>query len=133
MNRVVTPGLAMLAGIAIGALAVQGLRAQAKPPVYYVAEISVTNADDYAKQFAPQAQALIKAHGGRFLALGGNSARDVKIVTMEGEPPMRAAIMVWDSIEQIQAWRADPQFKELRAIVDEYAIFRAYAIEGLPQ
>ena len=35
--------VAMLAGVALGALAVQGLHAQAKPPVYYIAEIDVTN------------------------------------------------------------------------------------------
>src|ERR1700680_4417837 len=71
MNRLLTPGLAMLAGVAIGAFAVQGLHAQAKPPVYYVAEIDVTNPDAYAKEYAPKAQAIIKAAGGRQLAIGG--------------------------------------------------------------
>ena len=36
---------AMLAGVALGALAVQGLHAQAKPPLYSVAEIDVSNLD----------------------------------------------------------------------------------------
>ena len=40
MNRLLTPGLAMLAGVAIGAFAVQGLHAQAKPPTYVVIDIS---------------------------------------------------------------------------------------------
>ncbi len=34
--------MAMLAGVAFGALAVQGLHAQANPPVYVVTEIDVT-------------------------------------------------------------------------------------------
>jgi hypothetical protein len=34
---------AMLAGVALGALAVQGLHAQAKPPLYSVAEIDISN------------------------------------------------------------------------------------------
>ena len=66
--------VAVTAGVAIGALAVQGLHAQAKPPVYFVAEIEVTNPDAYAKEYAPKAQAIIKAAGGRFLAIGGSAA-----------------------------------------------------------
>jgi hypothetical protein len=38
----------MLAGIGVGAVAVQTLHAQAKPPVYVVSEIDVTNVDAYA-------------------------------------------------------------------------------------
>ena len=64
--------VAVTAGVAIGALAVQGLHAQAKPRVYFVAEIDVTNPDAYAKEYAPKAQAIIKAAGGRFLAIGGS-------------------------------------------------------------
>jgi hypothetical protein len=45
MNRSVTIGLAMLAGAALGAAAVEGLHAQAKPPVYQVVEIDVLNQD----------------------------------------------------------------------------------------
>src|SRR5256885_16016992 len=37
--------VAVTAGVAIGALAVQGLHAQAKPRVYFVAAIDVTNPD----------------------------------------------------------------------------------------
>ena len=39
------------AGIAVGALAVQGLHAQAKPPVYNIVEIDVTNPEAYAKDY----------------------------------------------------------------------------------
>jgi len=133
MTRFLVPGLCMLAGVAIGAFAVQGLHAQAKPPIYYVGEITVTNSDAYAKEYAPKAAALIKAHGGRFLALGGSGGAAVKITTLEGPPPTRAAIQVWDSMEQLQAWRNDPQFQELRKIGNQYATYRSYAIEGLPQ
>jgi len=59
--------MAMLASAALGGLAVEGLHAQAKPPVYYIAEIDVT----YANEYAPKAQALIKSHAGRQLAIGG--------------------------------------------------------------
>jgi hypothetical protein len=38
-----TVASSMLEGIAIGALAVQGLHVQAKPPAYVIAEIDVTD------------------------------------------------------------------------------------------
>ena len=124
----------MIAGVAIGAFAVQGLHAQAKPPIYYIAEIAVTNPDAYAKEYAPKAQAMIKAAGGRFLAIGGAAGAGAKTVTgFDGDPPKRVVVQVWDSMEKIQAWRADPNYQALRKIGDQYAKFRSFAIEGLPQ
>jgi hypothetical protein len=57
--------LGLLAGTIIGAAAVTGLHDQAKPPVYLVTEIDVTNREAYGKEFAPKAQATIKEAGGR--------------------------------------------------------------------
>jgi len=74
MKTQYTVALSMIAGAALGGAAIQGLHAQAKPPVYYVAEIEVTNPDAYAKEYAPRAQALIKAAGGKILAVGGAAA-----------------------------------------------------------
>lgn len=45
--------IAIVAGAAIGGAAIQGIHAQAKPPVYVVSEITVSNADAYAKEYAP--------------------------------------------------------------------------------
>jgi hypothetical protein len=78
MKTSYTVTLAMLAGCAFGAAAVQGLHAQAKPPIYYVVEIDTTDPDAYAKEFAPKAQAIIKAAGGRFVAIGGAGATEQK-------------------------------------------------------
>ena len=127
-----TVALSMFAGAALGAAAIQGLHAQAKPPVYYVAEIDVTNPDAYAKEYAPKAQALIKEGGGRIVALGGAGSA-AKVTAIIGEPPKRAVVQVWDSMEKIQAWRANPERIELQKIGDKYAKFRAYTIEGFPQ
>jgi hypothetical protein len=84
-----TVALAMLAGFGLGAGAVQGLHAQAKPPVYYVTEIEVTDPVGFAKVYLPIVQPTIKADGGRFVALGG-SAGGGKVVPIEGAPPHRA-------------------------------------------
>jgi uncharacterized protein (DUF1330 family) len=123
-----TVGLAMLAGFGFGAIAVQGLHAQAKPPVYYIAEIEVTNLDAYTKEYVPKAQALIKASGGRLLAAGQN------VTAIEGAPPkQRVAVQVWDSMEKIKAWRNSAEFKEIRKIGEKYAKFRSFTVEGVPQ
>lgn len=121
-------GLAMLACLGLGAIAAQGLHAKTKPPVYLIAEIDVTDLDAYMKEYAPKAQASLQAAGGRTLA-----ASEV-VTAIDGAPPKRrVVVMVWDSLEQIQAWRNSAQYKEDRKIGDKYATFRIFAVEGLPQ
>jgi len=120
--------VALLAGVALGALAVQGLHAQAKPPLYSVAEIDVSNLDAYLKEYVPLAQAALKAGGGRILAAGQN------ITAIEGTPPKsRVAIVEWQSIEQLNAYRKSAAFADARKIGDKYAKVRSFAIEGMPQ
>ena len=122
-----TVTLAMLAGFGLGAVAVQGLHAQAKPPVYQVVEIDASNMDAYLKDYAPKAQAAIKAAGGKFLAAG-------KAITIEGEPPKsRIVIQQWDSLEQAQAYRNSAAFKELLPLREKLAKFRSFVVEGAPQ
>ena len=134
MKTYSTVALAMLTGMGLGAAAVQGLHAQAKAPVYYVAEIDVTNPDAYAKEYAPKAQAIIKASGGRILAIGGAGASGAKVTAFDGgDAPKRAVVQVWDSMEQLQAWRANPEYIALRKIGEQYAKFRSFAVEGVPQ
>jgi uncharacterized protein (DUF1330 family) len=125
--------VAVTAGVAIGAFAVQGLHAQAKPPVYYVAEIDVTNPDAYAKEYAPKAQALIRAAGGRFLAIGGSAATTGTVTAFDGDAPKRVVVQVWDSMEKIRAWRANPEYVELRKVGEKYAKFRSFAVEGVKE
>ena len=129
MNRYLSLAIAMLAGGALGAAAVEGLHAQAKPPIYQVTEIDVSaaNVDAYIKEYAPKAQALIKASGGRPLAGTQN------VTTLEGAAPTRrVAITQWDSLEKLQAYRATAEFKNLRATTgDKLAKFRSFAVEGM--
>jgi uncharacterized protein (DUF1330 family) len=119
--------LAMFAGFGLGAVAVQGLHAQAKPPVYSVAEIDIADQAAYST-YVPKAQAAIKAAGGKVLAAGG------KITTVEGEPPKsRVVIQQWDSLEKFQAYRDSAAFKDLKPIREKVAKFRTFVVEGAPQ
>ena len=120
--------LALLAGAAIGAVAVQGLHAQSKAPVYVVTETDISDLDAFQKEYLPVVQPTIKAAGGRLVAAGQN------IVVLEGPSPgTRVAINEFDSLEAVQAWRASADYKAARKIGDKYAKFRAFAIEGIPQ
>jgi hypothetical protein len=65
-----TVTLAMLAGAGLAAV-VQSLHAQAKPPVYHIIEIDVSNAGGYVKEFLPLVQAS------RFHACGQPESVDV--------------------------------------------------------
>jgi len=100
-------------------IAVKGLHAQAKPPVYYVAEIDTSNLDAYMKDYAPLAQASIKAAGGKIVAGGVPKA-------VEGDPPKaRVVVQMWESEEQIQKWRSSAEYKKAREIGDKLAKFRS--------
>ncbi|MGC9956913.1 DUF1330 domain-containing protein [Roseiarcus sp.] len=120
--------LALLAGAAIGAVAVQGLHAESKAPVYVVTETDISDLDAFQKEYLPVVQPTIKAAGGRRVAAGQN------IVVLEGPSPgTRVAINEFDSLEAVQAWRASADFKAARKIGEKYAKFRAFAVEGIPQ
>ena len=119
---------AAIAGFGLGAVTIDQLHAQAKPPVFYIGEIDVKNAEAYAKEYVPKAQATIRKNGGKILAAGSN------ITVIEGAPPKgRIAVIQWDSVEQIKAWRNTAEYKEARKIGDKYATFRAFAVAGVPQ
>jgi uncharacterized protein (DUF1330 family) len=126
MKTYFTVALAMFAGFGLGAVAVQGIHAQAKPPVYQITEIVPDNMATYVKDYVPRAQAAIKAAGGRLLAGGTATA-------VEGDAPKpRVAITAWDSMEKFQAYRNSAAFKELVPTRDKLAKFRSFTVEGLP-
>src|SRR5581483_4527402 len=70
MRIVLAIGAAMLSGLALGALTVQKLGAQTKPPVYFVVENEISDVQGYLKEYAPRAREMIKAKGGRYIAAG---------------------------------------------------------------
>ncbi len=123
----------MLGGAALGALVVQGLHAEAKPPVYFIGEIDVTNPEGYASEYLPAARELIKKHGGRLAAAGGAAGAGAKVVAIDGEAPKRVVIYLYDSLDAVRAWRNDPEYERVRKVGEKYATYRTFAVEGLPQ
>jgi len=125
MDRRIMIALAALAGIALGAAAVEGLHAQAKSKAYLVTESEVIDSAAQAA-YAPQIQAALKAAGGRnFFTAGG------KTIAFIGAAPKLAAISEWESLEQAQAWRNSAAFNNLAAQRDKaQKQIRVYAVEA---
>jgi uncharacterized protein (DUF1330 family) len=121
-------GLSMLAGVALGAIAIQGLNAQAKPPVYVVIDISeVTNsaAETNPQRSMASVEAAIKEFGGRYLA------RTEKITALDGTPPKRIIIISFDSPDKAQAFYNSPEQKKVHETRIKNTMSRAFIVEGL--
>jgi uncharacterized protein (DUF1330 family) len=127
MNTKFKIAMAVVAGAALGAAAMQGLHAQAKPKAYTVAELQTLDAAAQAT-YVPAVLAAQKAAGGHPFNTGGG-----KMVAMEGAPPpMRVAITEWDSLEQAQAWNSSQARKSLLPERDKAEkLIRAYVVEAV--
>ena len=131
MRTHLTVVLSMLTGMAAGAVAVQGLQAQSKPMVYLINEIDVTDPEKYGAEFTPKAQPTVRASGARFLVIGGVAGAGAKpIHAVEGTPPKRMTIQVWESLDAMRKWYDSPEYQEALKIGHKYATFRRYAVEG---
>ena len=116
--------LAVVVGAALGAAAVQGLHAQAKPKAYVVSESEVLDAAA-AAAYSPLVQAAQKAAGGRSFRTTG------KTVAIVGVAPKRVGLSEWDSLEQAQAWFNSAARKNLEPQRDKaIKILRQYVVEA---
>ena len=124
MNRHITVGLAMVAGAALGAAAVQTLHAQTKPPAYNIAEITIKDQDGYNKE-SLITKALTEA-GGKFLVRGG------KTISYEGAAPApRVVVIQVESLDKLQALYNSASYKDAVAVGDKYATQRIFGAEGV--
>ena len=120
-------GLTLVAGVAMGAGAVQVLHAQAKPPVYMIAINEVSNPEGYAKEYAPAAMKSIKEQGGVYVAAGQG-------VQVAGNLPTgRTVVLRWESMEALQKWRTSPEYQAALKIGEKYAKYNIVAVNGVSQ
>jgi uncharacterized protein (DUF1330 family) len=127
MKTYITVGVSMMAGVALGAGAIQTLHAQAKPVAYVIAEIDVKDQDGFTKEFAPAAVKALgdNASGYKALARGG------KTVALYGDPPKnRVVINSFTDLDHAVAAYNSPDYKAAKVIGDKYATFRTFAVEG---
>jgi uncharacterized protein (DUF1330 family) len=119
--------LSVAAGMVLGAGAIQGLRAQTRPPVYQISLEDVANPDAIEKEYTPLASAASRKYGSRHIAHGF-------AVSIDGAQPKNRLVIInqWDSLEQLQTWFKSPEYRKAREVGDKYATFQILAVEGLP-
>ena len=126
MHTTYKVALGVVAGAVLGAAAMQGLHAQMKAKAFIVTESEVIDAALTAA-YVPQAQAAVRAAGGRpgIVASGG------KIVALVGTPPTRIGASEWDSLEQAQAWYNSDARKALAPQREKaFKVVRQFIVEG---
>jgi uncharacterized protein (DUF1330 family) len=127
MKACFTVALSVLTGITIGAVAIQCLHAQARPPAYVIAEIDVANQDGYAKEYLPASAKVAQDSGVKILARG------TRTIAIKGEPPKRIVLFAFENFDKAQATFTSPAFIEANKIGEKYAKFRIFLVEGLSQ
>jgi uncharacterized protein (DUF1330 family) len=118
---------AVIGSFVLGAGMVQMLHAQAKPPAYTLAEITVKDEDGYKKDFLPEAQRIIKEGGGIYLAGGFN-----KTTALSGTPPGNRVVLIrYENMDALKKWWDGGGRDIQEKVGTKYATFRVFAIDGI--
>jgi uncharacterized protein (DUF1330 family) len=130
MKAKYTVALSLCAGVAIGALAIQGLHAQgAKLKAWTVAQIEpVAGAALPANYLKEVREAITKAHGRSLRTVNG------RVVAVEGgAPPKKVAIIEWDSMDDAVAFYKSDAWTKLAPERDKaQKTLRRYTVESEP-
>ena len=130
MNQRTAMGLTLLAGVAIGATAIQGLHAQAKSPAYVVIPIlKMNDAAGFKAGVVDKANATeaeLKAGGGQYMI------RSEKFISLDGAPPARLVILKFDSVEKAQAFEKTAAQIEINAARKKTTDSLSFIVEGVP-
>jgi len=116
--RLLPVGFCVLAFAGASALAQAGAA-----PAYLVAEFTVTDSAA-SKAWGEKASAVVKAHGGTFIA---TRAKPFAVV---GDPPEYATIVRFESMEKARAYMDSAENKALAPERDKSGKFRTYIVEG---
>ena len=128
MNRPLSLGLAMLAGVALGAMAIKGLNAQTKPPTYLVIDISAMTDTEGFNTVMTANSAASNAELG---PLGGRMViRTATTTALDGTPPKRLVVAAFDSPEKAKAWYESPNTHKITAARIKSAKSSAFIVEG---
>ena len=124
MKMLYVVGMSAMAGMAVGAIGLQALHAQAKPKAYVVIETEVIDEAAF-KEFLPKVAEANKAAGASYIARGGRTA------AIDGAAPKRVTIQVFDSFDQAKDYRNGPAWKAILDLQKKSAKTRSYVVEGL--
>jgi uncharacterized protein (DUF1330 family) len=118
--------MVLLAGVAIGAIAVEGLHAQgAKLKAYSIGENEILDASAQAI-YLPAARAAVAAAHGRPLRTTAG-----RVVQIEGAPaPKSVALVEWDSVDDAVAFYKSKTWADLAPQRDKAVkVTRRYVVE----
>ena len=129
MRTQYTVALSLLAGVALGGLAVQGLHAQAKLKAYSNGEIEPIAGATVSPGYLAAARKALAEAGGR--SMGTLKGR---IFHAEGEPPpISVAMTEWDSADAARAFFQSKAWKDLAPEGEKTAkTIRRYIVEVEP-
>jgi len=120
---------AVLAGVGMGVVAMQGLQGgQAKaPPAFVISNIEVTDPMGYQK-YAEAAAAVVVTYHGKILVRGG------KATVFGGRAPQRVVLIEFPSLADAKRWRSSPEFQKLKPLQQQSSKYvQSFAIEGVPR
>jgi uncharacterized protein (DUF1330 family) len=118
--------MVLLAGVAIGAIAVEGLHAQgAKLKAYSISEADILDAS-FQATYLPAARKAIEAAHGRALRTAAG-----RVVHIEGGPaPKSVGIVEWDSMDEAVAFYKSKAWTDLAPQREKAAkVIRRYVVE----
>ena len=122
-----TVAVALLAGIGLGAVAVKGLHAQAKPPAYIIAEVQVTDADTW-KQYVAALPGTLAPYKTRTLVRANPVALDNSV------PPAGSLVIIaFNNMDDVKAFWNSPAYQAIIPLREKSAKTRVYAVEGMPR
>lgn len=124
-----TVGLSLVVGAMLGAAAVQGLYAQAQPPVYWIGDISeVTDPATWnalVERSDASAAALLKDFEGQYLA------RTEVITALDGTPPKRIIIIRFPSVKNAKGWYNSAAQAKVNETRMESTKSRSFIVQGM--
>jgi uncharacterized protein (DUF1330 family) len=127
MNSTYKIAIALLISGGLGAAAIQGLHAQAKPPAYVVVSISsIKDADGFKSGVVDKASpAALAAAGGHYVI------RSQSVTALDGAPPQRFVLIAFDSTEKALAWNNSAATKEVTAARIKTTDSKSFLVEGV--
>jgi len=124
MNTNSKIALAVVAGAALGATAMQGLHAQANLKAYSVAELELLNPGVQPTFLTAAREAITAAHGRSLRTVAG------RVVSKEGTPPQHLALVEWDNADDAVAFYQSKAWADLAAERDKFEkVIRRYVVE----
>ena len=93
---------------------------------YIIADVTVTNPEGYAA-YRPLAAASVAAHGGRFIARGG------EVQSLEGGwSPSRVVIIEFPTMAAARGWYDSPEYQDALKVRMANSTGRVILTEGAP-